>query len=53
MDKKWAVKVAYEFQGKKRNQTISRHSRYDLAVKAAKKTGFDSFLKIEEIENGN
>jgi len=43
------VVIAYECRLGKRGDIVSKHSSYELARTAAKRSGFDSFLAIREI----
>lgn len=42
----WLLMYAYDKDDKSKGIIYSRHTRYDLAEKAARKSGICSFLKI-------
>lgn len=45
----WTVVYAYDVNGHRRGEIYSRHTRYELARKAARRSGIDSFLEIKYI----
>jgi FKBP-type peptidyl-prolyl cis-trans isomerase 2 len=51
IEKNYAVRVDYDCRLGDRGKIISRHKTYELARKAAKKTGFDSCLSIRDVRD--
>ena len=47
--KRYAVVVQYQCGIGDKGDVISRHKTYELARAASKRTGYDSFLAIREI----
>lgn len=46
---RYAVVVAYAYADKARGDVLSKHTTYDLAVKAAKRTGQYDKLAIRDV----
>jgi hypothetical protein len=42
----WAVIVQYDCRLGERGTVVSQHKSYELARKAARRTGYDSFLRV-------
>ena len=49
-NKKWLVIINYDCRLGESGEIVSRHSTIELAEKASKRTGYDSFLCIREEE---
>lgn len=49
--KNWAVIADYEHAGRERGEIVSRHKSHDLARKSAKRSGYDTFLSIRNLED--
>lgn len=47
--KKWQLVFAYDCNAGKRGEVYSRHSTYELAEKACKRSGYNDYLRIEAI----
>jgi hypothetical protein len=47
---RYAVVAAYAHAGFERGDIISRHSTYELARKAARRSGYDSFRGVRNLD---